>query len=119
MKKLFLILPVVLCAVACTQDYGEYDSMLPGCERIETSTKHLVYRCHTDQEWIQSVKQTVANGAFKFGDKMDLAGMFADPDYTYVEIAFDDKGFCAQDFTIRTMVSDPYGETPWAVVGCR
>ena len=61
MKKLFLILPVVALA-ACGDNYSKYDSIFTGCERIETTKFHLVYKCPTNQEWVQQVKQLEPNG---------------------------------------------------------
>ena len=52
MKKV-LTLASVLALAACGQDYGKYDSLFEGCERIETSEWHLIYKCPADQEWIQ------------------------------------------------------------------
>ena len=121
MRNLFLILSIVLCATACTKDYSEYDSlsMLTDCERIETSTEHLVYKCPANTPWIQSVKQVEANSAFKLVGNLNLTELYKDSEHTYIEIAFKDNDRCRESFSIRTMISNPDEGAPWAYVGCK
>ena len=71
MKKLLLVLPVAALA-ACNQDYSKYDSIFGGCERIETTKYHLVYKCPADQEWAQKIKQLQPTGKFIAGGYLNL-----------------------------------------------
>ena len=119
MKKLFLILPVITL-VACDKDYSKYDSIFGGCERIETTKWHLIYKCPANQEWAQKVKQLQPNGKFMAGGHYNLDEMYADTEHVYTEVAFNDKNFCKEDFTIRTMIAKPTkGADNWAYIGCK
>ena len=119
MKKLLLVLPV--CALfGCNQDYSKYDSIFGGCERIETTEFHLVYKCPANQEWAQAVKQLQPNGKWRAGGHLNLAELYADTAHVYTEVSLNDKGVCKEDFTIRTMVAEPIvGGGNWAFIGCR
>ena len=124
MKKLFLILPVVvLAACGSEKDYSKYDSKFVGCERIDTTSFHLVYKCPADQEWAQAVKQMQPNGKFKAGGKLRMAELYADTDHVYAEVSFGDSSDneeCKESFTIRTMIAEPVeGGDNWAFIGCR
>lgn len=116
MKKLLLILPVV-ALTACSENYNKYDSIFEGCERIETTEFHLVYKCPADQEWAQQVKQQQPNGKFRTGGYLNLEELYADTEHVYAEVSFDDPEDC-EDFIVRTMIAEP-GEDFWAFVGCR
>lgn len=118
MKKLSFIFPV-MTLMACGSDYKEYDSVFVGFERIETTEKHLVYKCPADQEWVVAVKTLEPNGMFKTGGDLNLSELYADKDYVYVEVAFNDLGVCKEDFTIRTMIAEPNSDTYWAFIGCK
>lgn len=121
MKKLFLVLPVVaLVACGSEKDYSKYDSIFVGCERIDMTSFHLVYKCPVDQEWVQAVKQMQPNGKFRAGGKLRMDELYADTDHVYTEVSFNDPGVCKEDFTIRTMVAQPVeGGDNWAFIGCR
>jgi len=114
MKKLFLILPLI-ALVGCN---NSYESMFANCEKIETTKEHLVYKCPASQEWVQKVKQLKPTGKFKTGGKLNLDELYADKAHVYAEVVFDDKNFCKENFTIRTMVANP-NEDKWAFIGCR
>ena len=119
MKKLFLVLPVVALA-ACKPDYSKYDSIFGGCERIETTEFHLIYKFPANLEWVQQVKQLEPNGKFIAGGHYNLAEMYADTEHVYTEVALNDKNFCKEDFTIRTMIAEPIeGGDNWAFIGCK
>lgn len=119
MKKI-LCLTSVLALAACGQDYSKYDSIFDGCERIETTEFHLVYKCPADQKWAQEVKQLKPTGKFRAGGHLNLEELYADTAHVYAEVSFNDKNFCKEDFTIRTMVAKPVkGGENWAVIGCR
>ena len=117
MKKLLLVLPVVALA-GCSQDYSKYDSIFVGCERIETTKWHLVYKCPADQKWAQKVKQLQPTGKFIAGGHLNLDELYADAAHVYTEVALNDKYFCKENFTIRTMIAKP-GKDNWAFIGCR
>ncbi len=119
MKKLFFILSIITLG-ACAQDYSKYDSIFEGCERIETTEFHLVYKCPAEQEWAQQVKQQQPNGKFRAGGQLNLGELYADTEHVYAEVSFDDPGTCKENFTIRTMIAEPIeGGDNWAFVGCR
>ncbi len=115
MKKIFCILSIIPLT-ACGQDYEKYDSMFWGCERIETTDFHLVYKCPVDE----ITKQMPPNGKFVSGGYLNLEELYQDTEHSYVEVSLNDVGFCAgKDFTIRTMVARPVeGGDNWAVIGC-
>ncbi len=114
MKKLLLILPVIALA-ACGQDYNKYDSIFEGCERIETTELHLVYKCPVDE----ITKTFQPNGKFISNGNLNLEELYADTEHTYEEVALNDTCCChGKDFTIRTMVAKPVADENWAVIGC-
>lgn len=121
MNKMLTLLSVgALALVACGQDYSKYDAILPGCERIETTNYHLVYKCPADQEWAQQVKQLQPNGKFGAGGQFNLSELYADTEHVYAEVSFNDKNTCKEGFSIRTMIAEPVeGGDNWAFVGCR
>lgn len=114
MKKLFFILPIIMLT-ACAQDYSKYDSIFEGCERIETTEFHLVYKCPVDE----ITKQMEPNGQFASGGELNLEELYADTEHSYIEVSLNDPNYCHdQDFTIRTMVAQPVADENWAVIGC-
>lgn len=120
MKKTLLILPLVSVAlVACGQDEEKTTSIFDGCEQIEVTNEHLVYKCPSSQEWIATVKAAEPNGQFKTAGNLNLAELFADTENTYVEVALNDAGQCAENYTVRTMIAEPKEDAMWAVVGCK
>lgn len=119
MKKLLLVLPIIALA-ACDQDYSKYDSIFTDCERIETTKFHLVYKCPAEQEWAQKVKQLKPTGKFHAGGHLNLEELYADTAHVYTEVALNDKNFCKENFTVRTMIAKPVqGGANWAFIGCR
>ena len=119
MKKV-LALTSVLALAACGQNYSKYDSIFVGCERIETTEFHLIYKCPADQEWVQEVKKSQPNGKWRAGGQFNLDEMYADTEHVYAEVSLNDKGECKEDFTIRTMIAKPVeGGDNWAFIGCR
>lgn len=114
MKKLFFILPIIMLT-ACAQDYSKYDSIFEGCERIETTELHLVYKCPVDEV----TKTFPPNGQFMSGGNLNLAELYADTEHSYVEVALNDTCCCeGKDFTIRTMIAKPAEDENWANIGC-
>lgn len=118
MNKLSFILPV-MALMACGSGYKEYDSVFVGCERIETTEEHLVYKCPADQEWVVAVKTLEPNAMFKTGGDLNLSELYVDKDYVYAEVAFNEPGVCKEDFIIRTMIAEPNSDTYWAFIGCK
>ena len=80
----------------------------------------MVYKCPANQEWVQQVKQLEPNGKFIAGGYLNLGELYNDTEHVYAEVALNDKGFCKEDFTIRTMIAKPVeGGDNWAVIGCK
>lgn len=120
MKKSLFILPLVSVAlVACGKEEEKQPDMFATCEQIEVTDEHLVYKCPSTLEWIAAVKAVEPNGVFKTGGNLNLAELFADTENTYVEVALNDAGKCAEDFTVRTMIAEPKEDAMWAVIGCK
>lgn len=117
MKKI-LTLTSVLALAACGNHVKEMDNHFAGCERIETTKVHLVYKCPANQEWAQKVKLLKPTGKFRAGGHFNLDEMYNDTANVYVEVSLNDKNLCKEDFTIRTMVAKP-GKDNWAVIGCK
>ena len=111
---------ITLAACADENKYQEYDSIFGGCERIETTEFHLVYKCPANQEWAQNVKKLQPNGKFRAGGHLNLDELYADTEHVYAEVSFNDSGWCKEDFTIRTMIAKPVkGGDNWAFIGCK
>ena len=119
MKKVVALTSVLVLA-ACGNDVAKHDADFAGCERIETTEFHLVYKCPADQEWVQQVKQMQPNGKFKAGGYLNLEELYADTANVYVEVALNNKDVCKEDFTVRTMIAKPVqGGGDWAFIGCK
>lgn len=123
MKKLLLILPVI-ALVGCNSDAKDIENTMNGCEKIESTSTHIVYKCPSSLEWIKDVKAQQPTGKWvdiSGIDETKLSEMAKDPEYTYVEIAFDQPGWdklCKENYTIRTMLKEPSSDG-WAFIGCR
>jgi len=52
------------------------------------------------------------------GGDLNLSELYADKDYVYAEVVFNDPGVCKEDFTIRTMIAEPNSDKYWAFIGC-
>lgn len=55
----------------------------------------------------------------KTGGDLNLSELYADKDYVYAEVVFNDPGVCKEDFTIRTMIAEPNSDKYWAFIGCK
>ena len=119
MKKLLLMLRIISLAACASEDYTKYDAIFEGCERIETTAEHLVYKCPVTQEWVAAVKAIEPNGKFFVRGNLNIAELYADTENVYSELVFNDEGNCAESYTIRTMVAEPTETADWAVIGCR
>ena len=125
MKKV-LTLASVLALAACGSsiDTVEMDAHFAGCERVDTTKTHLVYKCPSSQEWIAEVKKQEPNALFQSGGSLIWDDVNADKENTYVEVVFGRFGKideCAEDFHFRTMVKPFNTETRdlFAVVSCK
>lgn len=123
MKKIF-VLGSVLALAACGNniDVAQHDADFAGCERIETTKEHLVYKCPADQEWIATVKTQEPNVKFFRAAALTVDDMSADTEHTYVEVVLGDAAQgCKEDFHYRTMVKPYNAETQefYAVLSCK
>lgn len=123
MKKLLLILPVI-ALVGCNSDIKDIEKTMTDCEKIASTSTHIVYKCPSSLEWIKDVKAQQPTGKWVDTSGIDetkLSEMAKDAEYTYVEIAFDQPGWdklCKENYTIRTMLKEPSSDG-WAFIGCR
>lgn len=122
MKKI-LALTSVLALAACSNsiDTAAMDAHFAGCERVDTTKTHLVYKCPSSQEWIASVKAQEPDAMFKEGGNLVWDDVNADTENTYVEVVAAKEGACAEDFHFRVMVKPVNTETKemYAVVTCK
>lgn len=118
MKKLLLILPVIALA-ACGDGNKKYDAIFTGCERIDTTKEHLVYKCPVDQIWVGRVKAMTPNVEFRTNGNLNLEELYADKEHAYLEVSLNEKNVCSEDYTIRVMTAEPKAGTKWAVMGCK
>ena len=120
MKNLFLTLGAVAALTACGKsNAAEYEEIFVGCEQIQATDEHVVYKCPADMEWIVDVKTQEPNGKFYTTGGLNLADLYADTEHAYVEVSLNDPNTCKEDFTIRTMVTEPKDNTNWAFIGCK
>lgn len=126
MKKIF-VLGSVLALAACGNgvDVKEMDAHFAGCERVDTTKAHLVYKCPSSQEWIAVVKKQTPDAMFQTGGNLNWDDVNADTENTYVEVVLGKFGkvdACAEDFHFRTMVkpvNKDQAEEWYAVVSCK
>lgn len=123
MKKLLLFLPV-LALVGCNSDIKDIESIMTGCEKIASTSTHIVYKCPSSLEFLKDIKTLQPTGQwvdFSGVDETKLSEMAKDPEYTYIEFAFDQPGWnksCKENYTMRTMLKEP-SKDDWAFIGCR
>ena len=122
MKKI-LALTSVLALAACGNSINtaEIDAHFAGCEKIDATESHLVYKCPSDQEWIAGVKAQEPNAKFlTWGDNESLIKEVAqDAQFTLVEVVLGDKEGCQENYHFRTMVKPISEEEMWAVISCK
>lgn len=120
MKKV-LALTSVLALAACGQslDVAQHDADFKGCERIDTTKTHLVYKCPADMERFVEIKKQEPTAMFNQGtfvwDEVN-----ADKEHVYVEVVATQSG-CQENFHYRTMVKPYNAETKefYAVISCK
>lgn len=125
MKKIFALTSILaLAACGNSVDTAEMDAHFAGCERVDTTKTHLVYKCPSSQEWIAEVKQQEPTALFYEGGALVWDDVNADAENTYVEVVLGEFGKideCAEDFHFRTMVKPFNAETKdwYAVISCK
>ena len=120
MKKI-LVMTSVLALAACGNSVKQHDAAFAGCERVDTTKEHLVYKCPSSQEWIAEVKKQTPNALFKTGGNLVWDEVNADTENTYVEVVLGEAEGCKENFHYRTMVKPFNAETRefYAVIGCK
>jgi hypothetical protein len=125
MKKIF-VLGSVLALAACGQqiDVAQHDADFAGCERVDTTKIHLVYKCPSNMDRFAEIKKQEPTALFQMGGGLNWDDVNADKENTYVEVVFGKYGKigeCAEDFHYRTMVKPFNTETKemFAVVSCK
>lgn len=124
MKKI-IALTSVLALAACgisSEQIAQHDADFAGCERVDTTNIHLVYKCPSTMEWVAKVKDQEPNALFQQGGNLNWDEVNADTGYTYVEVVPSKPGTdCKENFHYRTMVKPFNRETRefFAVLGCK
>ena len=125
MKKI-LALTSVLALAACGSsiDTAEMDTHFAGCERVDTTKAHLVYKCPSSQEWIAELKKQEPTALFQEGSNLNWDDINADTENTYVEVVFGKFGKideCVEKYHFRTMVKpvEPSSGNYFAVISCK
>jgi hypothetical protein len=122
MKKL-LTLASVLALAACGQplDVAQHDADFEGCERVDTTKIHLVYKCPASMERFAEIKTQEPTALFKMGGSLNWDEVNADTEHVYVEVVKPHSENCKENFHYRTMVKPFNQETQewYAVVSCK
>lgn len=122
MKKV-LILTSVLALAACSYTLEQHDADFAGCERVDTSEKHLVYKCPADMAIFDEVKTIEPNTFFFEKGALVWDEVNADKEHIYVEVVLDKEAAedCDEDFHYRVMVKPFNMKTMevYAVAGCK
>ena len=95
------------------QNLGIRKSILDFADPIEQSLKERFGAAFAEMTKLSKAAAKI--------DETKVSEMAKDPEYTYVEFAFDQPGWtktCKEDYTMRTMLKEP-GEYNWAFVGCK
>ena len=123
MKKV-IALTSILALAACSSgisqnDIAKNDANFMGCERVDTSNIHLVYKCSVNSiAWAKPIRKREPNCMFISGGNLNWNAVNADVEYTYVEIIKTKS--CEEGFEYRAMVKPFNLETReyFAVSGC-
>ncbi|MFQ6727115.1 MAG: hypothetical protein ACLRFF_02045 [Alphaproteobacteria bacterium] len=124
MKKL-LVLGSVLALAACGMDTAKHDADFAGCERVDTTKTHLVYKCPSNMDRFAEIKKQTPTALFFEGGSLVWDDVNADKENTYVEVVFGKYGNideCVEKFHYRTMVkpmNKDNAEEMYAVVSCK
>lgn len=120
MKKIF-VLGSVLAVAACGMDVAKHDADFAGCERVDTTKTHLVYKCPSNMDRFAEVKNQVPTAMFQEGANLNWDEVNADKENVYVEVVSSKAGTdCKENFHYRTMVK-PMNNTEemYAVISCK
>ena len=121
MKKV-LTLTSILALAACGQslDVAQHDADFAGCERVDTSRTHLVYRCPANMERFAEIMKQEPTVMFVEKGALVWDEVEADAEHVYVEVTskFHD---CVDGFGYRTKVKPFNAETKefYAVASCK
>jgi len=127
MKKL-LTLTSVLALAACgisQEQIAQQDADFVGCERVDTTKTHLVYKCPSNMDRFAGIKKQTPTALFFEGGSLVWDDVNADKENTYVEVVFGKYGKmdeCVENFHYRTMVkpvNTENAEEMYAVVSCK
>ena len=121
MKKV-LTLASVLALAACgfsQEQIAQHDADFAGCERVDTSKTHLVYKCPANMERFAEVKAQEPTAMFMDGSALNFDEVNADKEHVYVEVVAKNDGDCKDGFHYRTMVKPVNGEEMYAVISCK
>ena len=123
MKKI-LALTSVLALAACGQDVAKHDADFAGCERVDTTKTHLVYKCPSNMDRFVEIKKQTPTAKFAEGGNLVWDNVNADTENVYVEVVFGEFGKmdgCQEDFHYRTMVKPATEEAEawYAVATCK
>ena len=119
MKKL-IALTSVLALAACGQslDVAQHDADFAGCERVDTTKTHLVYKCPANMERFAEVMKQEPTALFFEGSALVWDDINADKEHVYVEVVKPYSENCQEDFHYRTMVK-PSSKDSYAVISCK
>lgn len=121
MKKIF-VLGSVLALAACGMDVAKHDADFVGCERVDTTKTHLVYKCPSNMERFAEIKTQTPTAMFKEGGNLVWDDVNADKENTYVEVVLGVAENCQENFHYRTMVkpmNKDNAEEMYAVISCK
>ena len=122
MKKL-LVLGSVLALAACGMDTAKHDADFAGCERVDTTKTHLVYKCPSNMDRFAEIKKQTPTALFFEGGSLVWDDVNADKENTYVEVVSSKPGTdCKENFHYRTMVkpmNKDNAEEMYAVISCK
>ena len=123
--------PTLEDVVSKVKEYGLNRIQLHGTESAEFChsvykatgllvTKAISIETEKDFETCSQYEQEQLQPTGKFiaGGHLNLDELYADTAHVYAEVALNDKHFCKENFTIRTMIAKP-GKDNWAFIGCR
>ena len=112
MKK-FLIILIVFLVAACDSkvDLQMHDANFPGCQRIDTHSKHLVYKCPARyyQHRVVREKEVKAGAVFKRSQGLpSIREIRADRRHSYVEVVLNSSKWCNEGYYYRELARGGY-----------
>ena len=123
--KNILVLGSVLALAACCftpEEVAQHDEYFAqfGCERVDRKKIHLVYKCPSNVEWLNTLKQQEPTHKFFQNGSLNWEEVNADAEHIYVEVVNVKGGACEEIFHYRVMIRPLDKETkqPYAVLVC-